>query len=74
MAAQFLIHVTLAGERWDTLAWNYYGDATMFMPIVMANPSVPIEPVFDVGLSIGVPILQITPASPTNLPPWKTGA
>jgi len=71
MASQFLIHITTAGERWDTLAWTYYGDPTLFSPIVIANPRTPIEPVFEAGLSIGVPILQMTPVFPADLPPWK---
>ncbi|HXZ87100.1 MAG TPA: tail protein X [Candidatus Binataceae bacterium] len=69
MASQFLIHITTAGERWDTLAWTYYGDPTLFSPIVIANPRTPIEPVFEAGLSIGVPILQMTPVFPADLPP-----
>lgn len=74
MASQFLTHVTAAGERWDTLSWTYYGDPTLFSPIIMANPQIPIEPVFEAGLSIGVPILQMTPAFPPNLPPWKSSS
>jgi len=45
--SQFIVHVTTAGERWDLLAWQYYGDPTDYSPIIMANPNVPIEPVFD---------------------------
>lgn len=71
MATQFLIHLTTAGERWDVIAWNYYGDAALFSPIVMANPRIPIEAVFEAGLTIGVPILQMDPVDPTDLPPWK---
>ena len=69
--AQFITHVTIQGERWDSLAWNYYGDATLFSPIVMANPQIPIEPVFEAGLVIGVPILQVSQATTSDLPPWK---
>ena len=25
-APQFIQHLTYAGERWDLLAWQYYGD------------------------------------------------
>jgi phage tail protein X len=74
MTTQLLIHQTIAGERWDTLAWNYYGDPTLFSPIIMANPSIPIESVFEAGLSMGIPILQVAPASPENLPPWKSSS
>lgn len=64
-------HITTAGERWDLLSWRYYGDPTLYSPIVMANPSVPIEPVFEAGLQIVIPILQSSSVANRNLPPWK---
>ncbi len=70
--AQFIAHLTVAGERWDSLAWQYYGDATLFSPIVMANPGIPIEAVFGAGLIVGVPILQVSAVEDNaDLPPWK---
>jgi phage tail protein X len=73
MAQQFIPHVTIAGERWDTLAWKYYGDATLFGPIIQTNPQVAIEAVFEAGLNLGVPILVVNPATQnqSDLPPWK---
>jgi phage tail protein X len=73
MAGQFITHVTTAGERWDTLAWNYYGDASLFGPIIQTNPTIPVEPVFEAGLVIGIPILTVNQAVgvPTDIPPWK---
>ncbi len=70
---QFIQHLTTAGERWDSLAWKYYGDATLFGPIIQTNPQIPIEPVFEAGLTIGVPILVVdsTVQKRANLPPWK---
>ena len=68
---QFILHVTTSGERWDLLAWQYYGDPTDYSPIVVANPNVPIEPVFDAGISIAVPILQKSAVVTADLPPWK---
>jgi phage tail protein X len=62
-AAQFILHITTAGERWDLLAWRYYGDPT--------NPNVAIEPVFDAGISIAVPLQQKSTVVTANLPPWK---
>jgi phage tail protein X len=70
-SGQFIVHVTRAGERWDLLAWRYYGDPTDYSPIVVANPSVPIEPVFDAGISIAVPIRQKSSVVVADLPPWK---
>ena len=74
MAQQFISHITVAGERWDQLAWRYYGDATLFGPIIQSNPQIPIESVFEAGLMIGIPILmvnQAVPGTPTDLPPWR---
>jgi len=70
-SGQFILHITTAGERWDLLAWQYYGDPTDYSPIIMANPNVPIEPVFDAGISIAVPILQQSAVVTAGLPPWK---
>lgn len=69
--SQFILHVTSAGERWDLLAWQYYGDASLYGPIIMANPQTPIEPVFEAGLKIAIPILLVQQSSSTNLPPWS---
>lgn len=70
---QFIPHVTVAGERFDTLAWKYYGDATVFGPIIQTNPQIAIEPVFEAGLNIGVPILVVNQAAQNQAdrPPWK---
>ena len=70
--AQYIVHITTASERWDLLAWRYYGDPTDYSPIIMANPNVPIEPVFDAGISIDVPIQPKNAIVTVNLPPWKT--
>jgi hypothetical protein len=37
----------------------------------MANPSVAIEPAFDAGILISVPILQKSSVVTAGLPPWK---
>jgi phage tail protein X len=70
-AQQYIRHVTAAGERWDLLAWRYYGDATNFGPMVMANPAIPIMAVFHAGIVLAVPILQQSQILTSNLPPWK---
>ncbi len=69
--AQYILHITKAGERWDLLAWRYYGNPTDYNPIIMANPGVAIEPVFDAGISLAVPIVQKSTLVSVDLPPWK---
>ncbi len=72
-ASQFITHVTRAGERWDLIAWQYYGDAMLFGPIIQTNPQIPIEPVFEAGLAVGIPLLMVdeTVQEQSDLPPWK---
>jgi phage tail protein X len=69
--AQYIVHITKAGERWDLLGWRYYGDPTDYQMIVMANPGVAIEPVFEAGISLAVPIVQKSSVVNVDLPPWK---
>ena len=71
-ASPYLRHVTISGERWDLLAWKYYGDPTLYGPIIQANPSLPIVGAFDAGLAIQIPILQKASDVSNDLPPWST--
>ncbi len=68
---QFIRHISSNGDRWDLLAWNYYGDATLFGPIVMANPGIAIEPVLAAGVTVIIPVLPRANVVSANLPPWK---
>jgi len=68
---QYILHISKAGERWDLLAWRYYGDPTDYQMIIMANPGIAIDPVFEAGLSLAVPIVQKSTVASVDLPPWK---
>lgn len=65
-------HVTMAGDRWDLLAWDYYGDAFGYARIVQANPHVGRGPVLPVGVVLAIPVIE-RPVSAHGLPPWKRG-
>jgi phage tail protein X len=69
--AQYIVHITKAGERWDLLSWRYYGDPTDYQMIIMANPGVAVQPVFEAGISLAVPIVQKSGLVNVDLPPWK---
>jgi phage tail protein X len=69
--SQYILHITKAGERWDLLAWRYYGDPTDYKMIIMANPDVTIEPAFEAGIYLAVPIVQKSTLVSVDLPPWK---
>ena len=72
-APQFIPYTTKAGDRWDLLAWRFYGNPTQYSVIIQANPAIPIEAVFEQGLLICVPLIVQNPATSnrTDLPPWK---
>lgn len=74
-AFECLEHITTAGERWDTLAWRYYGDASLLSPIIEANPALDISITLASGQLILIPLLDRaeieTVTSSADLPPWK---
>lgn len=69
----YLEHITRAGDRWDLLAWHYYGDATLITPIIDANPHLRILPSLGPGLTLLIPVLESDDPelSAEDLPPWK---
>lgn len=69
MADQYLLHVTREGERWDQLAFRYYGSAHRYEPITRANPNVPLSPTLPAGLTLRIPLLDAPPVT-EDLPPW----
>jgi phage tail protein X len=68
-ATRYISYVTYAGDRWDTVAWKFYGNATRFHAIIVANFAVPIYPVFPAGIQLSIPVLG-PDKSTQKLPPW----
>ncbi|HGD3424777.1 TPA: tail protein X [Enterobacter hormaechei] len=66
---RYLEHITTEGERWDNLAWRYYGDALAYERIIVANPHVAILPVLPSGMRLVIPVISITQIS-SEVPPW----
>lgn len=72
--SEYIEHRTQAGDRWDLLAWKYYGEATAYEPIIAANPSVAITPVLPAGTLLLIPVIAASQPGVSNreLPPWLT--
>ena len=51
------------------MAWRYYGDAHRYLPIVQANPHVPLTAALPAGLTLAIPMLEPAAAA-EDLPPW----
>ncbi len=70
-------HVTREGERWDSLAWQYYGNPFDYGRIVQANPSLDISSHLPSGVMVLIPVLPLAVAqeaeqlASADLPPWK---
>jgi phage tail protein X len=73
MNQPFIQYVSVVGDRWDTIAWKYYGAQFIagIGALIDANPSVPIDAILPQGTAIGVPILASAPStSSEDVPPW----
>ena len=70
-------HITSDSERWDTLAWRYYGDPYAYGRIIEVNPALDLNATLPSGVVILIPILPLAEAealrqlATEDLPPWK---
>jgi len=71
--ANFVEYVAKQGDRWDTIAFKAYGDATLINGIIEANPTIVISPILEAGTRVIVPILEQGDIQINSelLPPWK---
>lgn len=70
---QSINYTVKEGERWDSLAWKFYGSVKAMDALIEANPTIPLSAVLPAGMQVIVPILDNTSDTviSTNLPPWK---
>ena len=67
-----LLHTPKDGERIDSLAFYYYGDAAKLEPILRANPHLFGTLAVEAGPQIVIPIIEAPPTPPApGLPPWR---
>lgn len=64
-------YTTLQGDRWDTIAYKAYGDATKYSAIIEANPFIPKSGVLPSGVTVFIPVQDRPAVNTSNLPPWK---
>ena len=71
--SKFIEHITQAGERWDDLAYKYYGNCFEVNEIIKANPDIEISPFLPEKTRIIIPIFEKKTSSTNseNLPVWK---
>lgn len=62
-------YVTSQGERWDEIAFAFYGNALRIAPLIEANPQYREVLLFPAGCKLRIPKLK--DEAPQSLPPWK---
>nr|WP_321482241.1 tail protein X [uncultured Cohaesibacter sp.] len=74
---EYLEHLTVAGDRWDLLAWDYYGDASKDTLIIEENRDLyvislqSIPALLPTGLTLRIPVIEQSALDDSQLPPWK---
>jgi len=71
MTRQFYEYITREGDRWDSIAWQFYTNATLYEPIIRANPQVEITPTLKSGIKLKIPVIDQQNTIEFQLPPWK---
>lgn len=67
-----MFYIATDNDRWDHLAFDFYGDASLVEPLLQANPAFARLAVLTSGLKIIVPPPPVVEQSTTNVKaPWK---
>ena len=53
---EYYEHITVDGERWDTLAYQYYNDPKKMDIIIKANPEIPGKLILEAGIKLRIPV------------------
>ena len=69
---EYLQHIASQGDRWDSLSYQYYGDATDYERIITANPDIAITTTLAAGAIVLIPIIDEIQAQTTtaDIPFW----
>ncbi len=65
-----IAHTIKEGERWDLIAYKYYGDIGEINRLINANPHLSFCEVLPTGETLLVPIIKVKESSTADLPPW----
>ena len=67
-------YITKEGDRWDWIAYQFYGNPNRYKEIIEANPQLPLElvmfPVLPAGIELEIPKIQVENKT-EDIPPWK---
>ena len=61
---------TIQGDAWDSIAYRLWGDERLAAALIEANPALADTLVFDPGVVIVVPAVDLSAQPMKHLPPW----
>lgn len=67
----YKFYKTKTNDRWDTIAYKFYGDVFRTKELIEANPDISISPILDSNLTLIIPVLEKTSTNSEALPVWK---
>ena len=68
---QYYEYITKDSDRWDLIAWQFYTNASLYEPIIKANPEAEITPTLQPGIKLRIPVLDTENTIQFELPPWR---
>jgi phage tail protein X len=70
---EYLTHKTKDGDRWDLLAFEYYGNAFATELLLDANPGCATLTILPSGLALKVPLVDAVVVNPPQegITPWR---
>ncbi len=77
LTADYFEHRTVEGDRWDLLAYRYYGDQHKQTVLLEANRHLWRDqlgappPILPHGVTLKVPVIEAEAPNAGSLPPWK---
>lgn len=67
----YIFHTAGERDRWDTIAYKYYGNSYKIQNLISDNPHIPITGTIEEGTEVRVRVEETTPDDNSNLPIWK---
>lgn len=64
------LYETTQNDRWDLIAYKFYGNVFNIKPLIEANPQIPITPILNEGQLMIIPELTNKDKNTNNLPVW----
>ncbi len=67
---RYIDYTTIEGDAFDALALQFFGEETMAWRIMEVNPDSRDVLIFDAGVQLKIPVVELTDSLET-LPPWR---